>query len=130
MELHGSYPTKLKFVVDCSLSGIASGMTVILLCSMVERFGGVTGGIIGSVPSTVVVVSVVLFSLEPVSVVSDTMNLVPLGMLVSLPILLMWRFLPPYLSRTQSTDIGRLGLLYILSVVLWFFLCFGVLTCI
>jgi len=116
--------TQGKLGIICTASGIASGLSVLLLAYSVERFGGVMGGIIGTLPSTIVVTAVALFFLEAGDMIVETLNAVPMGMIPTLVLLILWRFLPSQMSRTL-TSWKRLGVLLTLSIVLWFGLSYG-----
>jgi len=91
----------------------------ILLAYCVESFGGVSGSILGTVPSTVVVAVVALFFLESRELLLGTLEAVPIGMLNTFLVLLMWRFLPRLISRPEFTKHLKLVTILILSVLLW-----------
>ncbi|MBX2798523.1 MAG: hypothetical protein KTR31_12655 [Myxococcales bacterium] len=84
----------VPFVVPALLAGlVAVAVTV-----AVERFGGVVGGLLGTVPTTIVPASWGIWATasDPGTYV-EAMAAVPVGMLVNACFLYLWRVLPPHL---------------------------------
>ena len=90
---------------------IAIGVTV-----AIERLGGRYGGVLGTLPTTIVPFSLGLADADP-SVARTALLAVPVGMLVNGLFLASWRVLPPYLNR--GTLGLRLAAMVLLSMSLW-----------
>jgi hypothetical protein len=94
-------------------AAIATGVTV-----SIERFGGRKGGLIGTLPSTIVPASIGLLAVSPsLASFQEAMFITPAGMLVNTLFLLMWRMIPPRLPHWNSMT--RLGACLIISLAGW-----------
>jgi hypothetical protein len=92
---------------------LATGVTV-----AIERLGGRRGGLLGTLPSTIVPAAIGLLAVSPsLSSFQEAMFITPAGMLVNTLFLLMWRLLPPRLPNWGS--ITRLGVCLTLSLLGW-----------
>jgi len=80
-------------------STVAIGVTV-----SIERLGGKKGGLIGSLPTTIIPASFGLFAASPTTVdFQNAMFITPAGMLINSLFLFVWRWVPPRLPAWPST---------------------------
>jgi len=94
-------------------AAIAIGVTV-----AIERFGGRKGGLIGTLPSTIVPASIGMLAASPsLPSFQEALFITPAGMLVNTLFLLMWRLIPPRLPRWSS--LTRLTVCVGLSLLGW-----------
>jgi len=94
-------------------AAIAMGVTVVI-----ERLGGRRGGLIGTLPSTIIPASIGLMAASPsLNSFQEAMFITPAGMLVNTLFLLMWRLIPPRLPQWGSMT--RLATCLILSLFGW-----------
>lgn len=99
------------------LSAFSSGVVAILATVAIERFGGKYGGIIASLPTTIIPASIGFWlTSEHLADFRDALFIVPVGMLINALFLLLWRFVPPLLPKvslglqlTLMTIIGLSG---------------------
>lgn len=92
----------------------ATGATV-----AIERLGGIVGGVISSMPTTIVPTAVGLALAVSTDSVKEAMLAVPTGMLINVAVLFSWRQLPPYLPVSFSSN-QRLGMMIGASLGIWF----------
>ena len=77
------------------IPGFAAALAAILVTLAIERLGGQLGGILGTLPLTVVPASLGLFHADPrADVFSTAMSAIPLGMLLNVAFLGVWRGWP------------------------------------
>jgi len=95
-----------------------AGTVAIGATMAIERWGGTLGGLLGTIPSTIVPASLGLFSQSPnVEAYTEAMDLVPAGMLLNVLFLYVWRVVPARLpSRSMAS---ALALMTILSLSFW-----------
>jgi len=100
-------------------SALLSGLVAILVTLAIERFGGVVGGLLGTLPTTIVPASLGIgWSTGTDSAVFHVaMATVPVGMLLNAGFLWLWRVLPGRLPRASLAV--RLTLMVALSVTGW-----------
>jgi len=92
---------------------VAIGVTV-----AIERWGGRVGGLIGTLPTTIVPASLGIYAQSADDAAfAIAMGAVPAGMLVDVGFLYLWRVLPPRLPAVGLA--GRLGLMVVLSMLGW-----------
>ena len=80
------------------LCGLLAAIVAILATLAIERFGGRVGGVIASVPTTILPASVGMYWEETEAEFIWSMAIVPMGMLVNAFFLWLWRIIPPRLS--------------------------------
>ena len=98
---------------------VAIGATV-----AIERFGGRAGGLIGSMPSTIIPASIGFFlSTDDAITYQDALHAVPAGMMVNACFLYAWRVLPRWI-RTERLTV-QLTLVSFCSLVIWGLLAAG-----
>jgi len=100
------------------LSALGAGLVAILATLAIERFGGKLGGLLASLPSTIIPASIGFWlSAEHTSDFQDALYAVPGGMFVTAGFLLTWRVMPPRLKRGGLYK--RLSLMTLTSLLLW-----------
>ena len=105
--------------VQILLAATLAGLVAIAVTVAIEKFGGVIGGILGTVPTTIVPAAAFMWMAEPNSDAFDpAMGMVPVGMLLNAIFLWLWRVVPP---RIPSWDFGkRLTIITTINLSMWF----------
>lgn len=106
-------------VLPLAGSALLSGLVAVLVTLAIERFGGVVGGVVGTLPTTIVPASLGIgwATNGDGAVFAAAMATVPVGMLINAGFLWLWRVLP---ERLPDTDLRRrLALMVALSVAGW-----------
>lgn len=101
--------------------GIAIGATM-----AIERFGGIAGGLLATLPTTVVPASWAFHGVTDGAALHDALGAVPVGMLVNAGFLYVWRWLPARLPEGPLAV--RLGQMVVASLGVWAILAAGVVT--
>lgn len=87
-------------------SALLAGLVAVLATIVVERFGGVVGGVLSTVPTTIVAYAI---GLHGQAATTDdfrrALAFVPVGILLNAAYLLVWKWLPP---RLHALGIKRL----------------------
>ena len=98
---------------------VLAGAMAIFATVCIERFGGKLGGLLGSIPTTIVPASLGFHahSATPLEL-SASLSVVPIGMLINAIFLYVWRSLPPRLS-TQHSLYARLLSMSGASLLVW-----------
>lgn len=111
------------------LSAGLAGLVAIGATVAIERLGGRRGGLLSTLPTTIVPAAVGFSAELDVPAFQAAMFVTPAGMLVNAAFLWSWRALPPLLPTTSLR--GRLALMVTLSLAIWgatASLSYGVLT--
>lgn len=87
----------------------------------IEKFGGKLGGILGSIPTTIVPASIGMWFIQ--EQFEYSMCSVPVGMTVNACFLACWRYIPPYLENLSFWT--KLGTMICISLMCWLLLAFG-----
>src|SRR5690606_35018101 len=100
-------------LIHAALAGlVAIGATV-----AVERFGGRTGGVLTTMPTTIVPASLGLAATHHGAELSNALAIVPLGMALNAGFLWLWQVLP---KRLPALPLGwRLLLMSLVTMSLW-----------
>lgn len=100
------------------LSALLSGVVAICATVAIERLGGKWGGILASLPTTIVPASIgFYFASETIVNFEAALFVVPIGMLVNAVFLLLWRSLPPHLPNV--TLIVKLLMMTVVALSAW-----------
>ena len=98
---------------------ILAGSMAIFATVCIERFGGKLGGLLGSLPTTIVPASLGFHHHAANEIeLSASLAVVPIGMLINAIFLYVWRVLPPKLSNQQSLY-TRLFSMSAVSLLIW-----------
>jgi hypothetical protein len=96
---------------------LAGGMAIAATLA-VERWGGVVGGVLGSLPTTIVPAALGLYAANRgIEAFHDALHVTPVGMLLNVGFLYLWRVLPDRLP--QGSLAKRLALMLFLSLSAW-----------
>jgi len=100
------------------LSALFSGLIAIFASVSIEKFGGRLGGLLGSLPTTIIPASVGFWlTSHSIQEATDALYAVPPGMMVTACFLLCWRILPERIP-TRSLRI-RLMWMTLISLFVW-----------
>ena len=95
------------------LSALFSGVVAILATVAIERLGGKYGGILASIPTTIIPASIGFwYTADNLIDFRDSLYIVPVGMLINALFLLLWRIVPPKLPQ-----IGLKRQLFLMAVI-------------
>ena len=97
------------------LYGVFAGLVAILVTLAIEKFGGFIGGVLGTVPSTIIPAAAGVYALEGHKALTDSMSVVPIGMLINGMFLGVWIILPKYIAN----DTIKLPFTVISSLCTW-----------
>lgn len=75
-------------------AAIAAGLVAIVVTVLIERFGGVVGGALGTVPTTIVPAVAGMAAAQGEQDLMDSLSVVPAGMLINAIFLSVWIYLP------------------------------------
>ena len=75
-------------------AAIAAGLVAIVVTVLIERFGGVVGGALGTVPTTIVPAVAGMAVAQGERELLDSLSVVPAGMLINAIFLSVWIYLP------------------------------------
>ena len=76
------------------LSAVFAGVVATLVTVAIERWGGVFGGILGTVPSTIVPASIGMYMISTPEEFLESMAIIPFGMMLNAMFLGVWLILP------------------------------------
>ena len=99
--------------------GAFAGLVAILVTVAIERFGGLVGGVLGTIPSTIVPAAAGVYLIDG-EATAASMSIVPLGMLINGMFLGVWIIFPRYISN----DNAKLPLTTLISLIAWAILAF------
>ena len=101
------------------LAAVMAGFVAIAVTIAIEKFGGLIGGILGTIPTTIVPAAAFIWLADS----NDTafqpaMGMVPIGMLLNAIFLWLWRTVPP---RIPEWTFGkRLTVITCINLGVWF----------
>lgn len=97
---------------------VLAGVMAIAATLAVERWGGVVGGVLGTLPTTIVPAALGLFAADKgVEAFQDALHVTPVGMLLNVGFLYLWRVLP---ERLPKGSLGKqLSMMLALSLGAW-----------
>lgn len=102
------------------LFSLFAGIVAILVTLVIEKFGGLVGGVLGTIPSTIIPAAAGVYLIDGQSGLLSSMSIVPLAMLVNGLFLGVWIILPKYISNYKNPLI----ITTIVSILTWAFFAF------
>lgn len=101
------------------LSAFFAGLVAIFATVMIEKYGGVIGGIFGTVPTTIVPAAAFIWLADPTqSSFESSMGMVPVGMLLNSLFLWSWRLTPNIIPNWNLPV--RLTVITTINLIFWF----------
>ena len=97
------------------LPAILAGIVAILVTLAIEKFGGLVGGVLGTIPSTIIPAAAGVYHIDGEEGLLSSMSIVPLAMMVNGIFLGVWIILPKYISEKKTP----LFLTTITSILTW-----------
>lgn len=98
-------------------AALGAGTVAVLVTVAIERWGGQVGGLLGTLPSTIVPAAAGIYAQSSPAEFASAMWVVPPGMLLNAVFLWLWRVLPARLPAWSLR--GRLAVMSGLSVLYW-----------
>lgn len=100
------------------LHSVLAGVVAVAATVAVERFGGRLGGVLTTLPTTIVPASIGLSATHHGEDLASALAIVPAGMALNAAFLWLWQVLPP---RLPAVSLGlRLALMSLLTLSAWF----------
>ena len=108
------------------VSALLAGVVATAVTVAIEKWGGLVGGLLGTVPSTIVPAGIGMYLAGGEDALVVSMAVVPLGMLLNALFLGAWLVLPRWFSNSSHplllTSIGALAVWFVLGMGVWFLL--------
>ena len=108
------------------VSALLAGVVATAVTVAIEKWGGLVGGLLGAVPSTIVPAGIGMYLASGEDALVVSMAVVPLGMLLNALFLGAWLVLPRWFSNASHplllTSIGALAVWFVLGMGVWFLL--------
>ncbi len=107
-------------------SAVLAGIVATAVTVAIEKWGGLVGGLLGTVPSTIVPAGIGIYLAGGEDDFISSMMVVPLGMLLNALFLGAWLVLPRWFSNASHplllTSIGALAFWCVMGMGVWFLL--------
>ncbi len=84
------------------LFAIFAGLMAIFVTVLIEKFGGLIGGVLGTIPSTIIPAAAGVYLIDGKDGLLSSMSIVPLAMLVNGLFLGVWIIIPKYVSNFKK----------------------------
>lgn len=97
------------------LYALFAGLVAILVTVAIEKFGGIIGGVLGTIPSTIIPAAAGVYSIDGTESLRDSMSMVPIGMLMNGIFLSVWIYFPKYIKQEKLKLISTT----IFALVVW-----------
>jgi len=108
------------------LSALLAGLVATAVTVAIEKWGGLVGGFLGTVPSTIVPAGIGMYLAGGEDEIVSSMMVVPLGMLLNALFLGAWLVLPRWFSNASHplllTSICALAFWCVMGIGVWFLL--------
>ena len=103
-------------VTTVLLSAIFAGIVATLVTISIEKFGGVLGGVLGTIPTTIVPASYGIWTSSTEAEFINSMSVVPLGMMINAVFLSVWVLAPKF---SKGSDLKSGFKITALSLIVW-----------
>ena len=105
---------------DSLFAAIFAGVVAIAVTLLIEKYGGAVGGILGTVPTTIVPAAAgITLASNNYSDLNTSLAIVPAGMLINGIFLVNWRILPTYFNDTEKIYTTLIIITLILVIILF-----------
>ena len=106
----------LAAAADVAVLALFAGIVAILATVAVERLGGVVGGVLSSIPTTIVPAAIGIYGRNSdVDEFRRAMAFVPIGILLNAGYLMLWRIVPARIGRRTRSHLLRTTLVMTLG---------------
>ncbi|MFL2962833.1 MAG: hypothetical protein ACJZ46_01145 [Candidatus Thalassarchaeaceae archaeon] len=105
-------------VQDTMSAAVFAGFVAIAVTLLIEKYGGAIGGILGTIPTTIVPAAAGIALASNNSDLNTSLAIVPAGMLINGLFLVNWRILPTYFNNTEKIY-TTLIIITLISLSLW-----------
>ncbi|HJM18869.1 MAG TPA: hypothetical protein QF802_00240 [Candidatus Thalassarchaeaceae archaeon] len=100
------------------ISALVAGIAAILVTMSIEKWGGLHGGVLATVPSTIVPAAVgIWLAIGNQSEFRDAMGIVPIGLILNAGFLYLWRIVPPLIPQWRFSI--RLTAITLATLTTW-----------
>jgi hypothetical protein len=101
------------------ISALVAGVAAVLVTLAIEKWGGLHGGVLATVPSTIVPAAVgIWYASATVEEFQSAMGIVPIGLILNAGFLYLWRIVP---ERIPEWRFGvRISTITAVTLTLWF----------
>ena len=82
-------------------AALFAGFVAIAVTLLIERYGGAIGGILGTIPTTIVPAAAGMALATNDTDLNISLAIVPAGMLINGLFLVNWKILPTYFNNTE-----------------------------
>ena len=104
---------------DSLFAAIFAGVVAIAVTLLIEKYGGAVGGILGTVPTTIVPAAAgITLASNNYSDLNTSLAIVPAGMLINGIFLVNWIILPTYFNNTEKIY-TTLIIITLISLSIW-----------
>jgi hypothetical protein len=103
---------------DTLIAAFFAGIVAIIVTVLVEKYGGAIGGILGTIPTTIVPASIGMYLASNIVDFRTSMAVVPSGMLINAIFLTNWKIIPTYFKVTKS-KYTTLIIIIVISLFIW-----------
>ncbi len=108
----------LLAIATVVISAIVAGIAAILVTVSIEKWGGLHGGVLATVPSTIVPASIgIWLAIGNQSEFRSAMGIVPIGLILNAGFLYLWRVIPPLIPNWKFSI--RLGVITFTTLSAW-----------
>ena len=110
----------VNIFLNAGISALFAGLTAIGVAALIEKFGGLIGGVLGSTPTTIIPAMVGIYIEYEANQEKYTNSAfsVPIGTFTNSLFLFTWGFLPKYLPIKNTNK--KLILMLFISLSVWF----------
>ena len=129
MEINSSKITIRKPSLDALmqtilLSGLFAGIVAVLVTMAIERWGGIVGGVLGTIPTTIIPATIGIYLEAGSEDLATSMSLVSFGMLLNALFIGAWIFYPSKKQNVSVTEMVIVSLTFwlILAIIVTYFL--------
>eukprot|EP01119_Soliformovum_irregulare_P020910 TRINITY_DN6843_c0_g1_i1.p1 TRINITY_DN6843_c0_g1~~TRINITY_DN6843_c0_g1_i1.p1 ORF type:complete len:331 (-),score=26.19 TRINITY_DN6843_c0_g1_i1:66-1058(-) len=108
-----------ELLVAGSVAALVAAVIAVVMHKLTYNMDLITGGVIGSIPSTIVPATLAVMMVETRIDVVGSLYAVPSGILLNAIFLTIWKFLPPSLGRRRCPIAFNLIITITLSITMW-----------
>jgi hypothetical protein len=120
--------TETSVWIQATISGLSAGIFVSLTSWLIERFGGVIGGLLSTTPTTITLAAIGFSLQEPNVNLDDAFFIAPVGMCASLTFLFLFKTIPNTKCLKDAPFRTRLAITIAAASLVWLILAVLIVT--